>query len=154
MPAKRPLSLKKSSSTVAITIIGVIDSAGGSNSAAVISGADNSSVTEDVDPDNDNLLETNGKLNIIDSDAGEAAFIATTINGNYGGLAIDAAGNWTYAAGNNQTVIQNLNAGAVLSDKLTVSSLDGTTHLVTITIMGVDEPNNPAVITGADSGSP
>ncbi|RKZ55703.1 MAG: hypothetical protein DRQ44_17515 [Gammaproteobacteria bacterium] len=140
-------------STVAITIIGVIDSAGGSNSAAVISGADNSSVTEDVDPDNDNLLETNGKLNIIDSDAGEAAFIATTINGNYGGLAIDAAGNWTYAAGNNQTVIQNLNAGAVLSDKLTVSSLDGTTHLVTITIMGVDEPNNPAVITGADSGS-
>ena len=140
-------------STVAITIIGVVDSVGGTNSEAVISGADNSSVTEDVDPDNDNLLETNGKLNITDSDAGEAAFIATTINGNYGGLVIDAAGNWAYAANNNQTVIQNLNTGVTLSDNLTVSSLDGTTHPVTITIMGVDEQNNPAVITGADSGS-
>ena len=133
-------------STVAITIIGVVDSVGGTNSEAVISGADNSSVTEDVDPDSDNLLETNGKLNITDSDPGEAAFIATTINGNYGGLIIDAAGNWAYAANNNQTVIQNLNTGTTLSDNLIVRSFDGTSHSVSITISGADETNTPADI--------
>ena len=129
---------------VAITIIGVIDSGGSTNRAAIISGVDSGSVSEDVDPDNDNLLETGGKLNITDSDAGEAAFIATTFIGNYGSLVINAAGNWTYATNNNQTVIQNLSAGATLSDKLTVSSLDGTTHTVTITIFGTDETNTTA----------
>ena len=133
--------------TVTITIIGVIDSGGSTNSAAVISGVDSGSVTEDTDPDGDNLLETGGKLNITDSDAGEAAFIATTFNGNYGSLVINAAGNWTYAANNSQTVIQNLASGATLSDNLVVSSLDGTTHTVTVIIIGADETGTTADIT-------
>jgi len=97
-------------------------------------------------PDSDNLLEINGKLNITDSDAGEAAFIAATVNGNYGSLVINAAGNWTYAASNNQSAIQNLNTGASLSDYLTVSSLDGTGHSVSIAIFGADETNTTADI--------
>ncbi len=44
----------------------------GANQVAVISGTDNGSVTEDYDPDADNLLEIDGKLNITDSDTGEA----------------------------------------------------------------------------------
>jgi len=126
------------------------------NSPAVITGIDSGSVTEDVDPDADNLLEVGGKLNITDSDVGEAAFIAKTVNGSYGSLAINAAGNWNYAASNSQAVIQNLVTGAALKDNLTVSSVDGTTHTVVITILGVNEvanANSPAVITGVDSGS-
>ncbi len=109
------------------------------NDPAVITGVDTGSVTEDVDPDGDNLLEISGKLNITDSDAGEAAFVAKTINGNYGNLSIDAAGNWNYAADNNQAVIQNLLNNATLTDRLTVSSIDNTTHTVAITIIGTDE---------------
>lgn len=49
-----------------------ISNISGANQAAVISGTDNGSVTEDYDPDADNLLEIGGKLNITDIDTGEA----------------------------------------------------------------------------------
>jgi len=139
--------------TVKITIIGVVDSATNNNNAAVITGVDSGNVTEDIDNNNDGLLAAIGKLNITDRDAGEAAFISTTINGNYGNVYIDISGNWSYGAFNNRPAIQNLNSGATLIDKLTVSSVDGTTHNIRITIHGADEVNQPAVISGADRGS-
>jgi len=136
-------SIDGTTHTINITIIGISDNnagAGGNpNTPATISGTSTGSVTEDVDPNNNGLLEVSGKLNISDPDAGEANFIATTFNGIYGGLSIDAAGNWIYAASNSQAVIQNLNSGVTLSDSLTISSVDGTTHTVTITIIGVNE---------------
>lgn len=129
--------------TITITIIGVNDAntgpGGTPNTPATISGTSTGSVTEDVDPNNNNLLEISGKLNISDPDTGESAFIATTFNGNYGGLTINAAGNWSYAALNTQAAIQNLATGATLIDSLTISSIDGTTHTVVITIFGVNE---------------
>ena len=133
--------------TVKITIIGVTDSSTNNNNAAVITGVDSGSVTEDIDPDGDSLLEVSGKLNITDSDAGEAAFIAKTVNSNYGSLTINTAGNWSYAANNNQAVIQNLVSGAKLTDSLTINSVDGTAHTVAITILGADENNTAADIT-------
>jgi VCBS repeat-containing protein len=144
--------------TVAITIIGVIDSIttpgiGGTNKPAVITGVDSGSVTEDIDPDGDNLLEVIGKLYITDSDAGEAAFIAKTVKGHYGNLVINTAGNWIYAANNNQAVIQNLVSGTTLTDKLIINSVDGTAHTIVITIIGINEANNPAIITGLDRAS-
>ncbi len=123
------------------------------NQTAVITGIDRASVTEDIDPDTDNLLEVGGKLNITDSDAGEATFIAKTVNGNYGRLTINTTGYWNFAANNNQSVIQNLNTGATLTDRLLVNSVDGTAHTVVVTINGVDEANNPALITGLDRAS-
>ena len=142
-------SVDSSTHTVVITILGTDEA----NTPAVITGVNNGSVTEDVDPDGDNLLEIGGKLNITDSDTGEAAFIAATVNGNYGNLVIDTAGNWHYAADNNQVIIQNLVNGAKLTDSLTVSSVDSSTHTVVITILGTDEANTPAVITGVNNGS-
>lgn len=139
--------------TVEITIIGVIDSVDNTNTPAQITGNDRRTLTEDNDPDNDNLLETSGILNISDADAGESAFIATTYNGNFGALTINSQGGWNYAAINNQAAIQNLNNGANISDSLVISSLDGTTHTIIITINGVNEVNIPAVISGADSGA-
>ncbi|MFV2004847.1 MAG: VCBS domain-containing protein [Gammaproteobacteria bacterium] len=110
-------------------------------------------MTEDVDPDGDNLLEVSGKLNITDSDAGEAAFIAKTINSSFGSLTIDTAGNWNYGANNGQTAIQNLTNADTLTDLLTISSVDGTTHTIVITIKGVNEPNSAAVISGTNTGN-
>jgi len=132
-----------------------------SNRAAIISGIDMGSVIEDVDPDGDNLLEVAGKLDIIDNDENEAFFIAKTTTGNYGILVTDANGNWKYSADNTQNIIQNLTGNATLTDNLTVSSIDGTTHTVKITIIGVIDvntgtgstPNNPAIISGTSTGS-
>ena len=146
-------SIDGTTHNIQITIIGVTDSGSSSNTAAIITGTDSGNVTEDVDPNNNGLLEIGGALTITDIDAGEAFFIATTYNGNYGNLTIDAAGNWSYAADNNQANIQNLVTGASLSDSLIISSIDGTTHTITITINGTDEANSPAIITGTDSGN-
>ena len=131
--------------TVEISIIGVIDSIINTNNAAVFTGDDSGSVTEDLDGNGDGLLDASGKLNITDSDAGEAAFIVTTINGNYGNLDIDISGNWFYGAFNNRPAIQNLNSGATLIDNLTISSVDGTAHTIVITIRGVNEANQVAM---------
>ncbi len=57
---------------------------------------------------------------------------------------------WTYTAANNQAAIQALGAGDTLTDTFTVTSLDGTTHIVTVTITGV---NDAAVIGGDAAGS-
>ena len=49
-------------------------------------------------------------------------------------LVIDGAGNWSYTADNSQAAIQSLPAGATATETLTVTSVDGTSHNVTITI--------------------
>ena len=139
--------------TVAITIIGVADSDNGSNTSAIISGDISGSLTEDNNPDSNGFLISSGALSITDIDAGESSFIATTYNGNYGLLEIDTGGNWRYSANNNQNAIQSLNTGDSVSDSLTVSSLDGTTQTITMTIFGVDEANIPAIISGQDSAN-
>jgi VCBS repeat-containing protein len=117
---------------VFILIIGV-------NDAAEISGISSASVTEDVDPDGDNLLEVARNLSITDKDAGEAAFNARTHTGKYGDLSIEATGRWNYAARNNQAVIQALGAGDRLTDTIEVSSIDGTKHNVVISIEGASD---------------
>ena len=142
-------SINDTQQTSVITINGIDEV----NNPALITGIDRGSVTEDVDPDADNLLEVRRKLNISDSDAGEAAFISKTVKGNYGSLRINTAGYWYYAASNNQAVIQNLVSGARLTDRLIVNSIDSTPHTIVITINGIDEVNNPALITGIDRGS-
>jgi VCBS repeat-containing protein len=123
-----------------------------SNSPAIISGTDTGKVTEDWDDNNDGLLGWTGKLDITDSDAGEASFVATTVYSDYGSIQIDSSGNWFYGAINTLESIQSLNSGETLTDILTVASIDGTTHDVTITINGVDEPV-AADTTSSDSTS-
>ncbi len=108
----------------------------GTNDAAIISGADTASVTEDANPA---TLTASGSLSVSDVDTGEAAFTPATVNSAYGAVTIDAAGNWTYVADNAQDVIQQLAAGATLTDVITVSSVDGTTHDVSITINGAND---------------
>jgi VCBS repeat-containing protein len=73
-------------------------------------------------------------------DTGESSFAAGTYTGTYGSITMDAAGNGTYSADNTQTAIQELTEGATLTDVVTVTTFDGTTQDITITINGVNDP--------------
>ncbi len=107
------------------------------NDPAVIGGATAGSVTEDT------ILVAEGELNVSDVDLGEAFFTAGTILGNYGSLDITADGAWTYTLANANSAVQSLATGESLFDVIAVTSLDGTEQAITITIDGLDEPNNP-----------
>jgi len=128
--------------TVTLTVNPVAD-------PPVLGGVDSGSVTEDTDPDLDGLLEVGGALTISDPDAGESSFQPATVVGTYGSLTIDAAGSWTYAADNAQWIIQQLDVGESLSDVMTVTTADGTTHDITITITGAEDV---PVLTGTTGG--
>ncbi len=122
----------------------------GANDTPVIGGVDTGSVTEDVDPDSDGLLETSGTMTISDTESGEDQFTSATIVGTYGSLIIDNAGNWSYAADSTQAAIQQLGAGDSITDTISVATEDGTSHDIVITINGA---NDAPVIGGVDTGS-
>ncbi len=111
----------------------------GKNDAATITGAASGAVTEDADVVAGRLM-VSGKLNVTDMDAGESFFKPETVNGSYGSLSIDASGNWTFGADNSQGSIQNLNAGEILTERMTVATADGTEQDIVITIHGAEEP--------------
>ncbi|WP_228931085.1 VCBS domain-containing protein [Roseibium aggregatum] len=115
---------------------------GATPDAAVITGTDTGSVTEDKHVTG-GLLTADGTLTIADPDAGEAAF--TPVSGaagagTYGTFTLDAQGHWTYTADNSQAAVQALQVGGTpLTDTLTVASLDGTTHDISVTITGTND---------------
>ncbi len=106
--------------------------------AAVITGV-GESVTED------DAIAVSGKLDITDANAGEAVFAPETVTGEYGAFTIDATGAWTYSLANDQGNVQGLAEGERGTDTFTVTSVDGTSHSLTIAITGT---NDTAVITG------
>ena len=110
----------------------------GANDTPVISGSASGSVSEDASSPN---LSTAGSLAISDGDAGESAFVAQPgIAGTYGTFAVDAAGSWTYTAANAQASIQQLAAGATISESFNVTSLDGTaSQTIVVTLTGVND---------------
>ncbi|CAH8217756.1 hypothetical protein VAEKB19_4050036 [Vibrio aestuarianus] len=127
----------------------------GSDDKAIITpdqpGDDAGAVQEDV------LLESRGNLNIVDPDAGEAVFQPQTDvqDGNWGTFSIDESGNWTYKLNNSHPDVQALDADSdPLTRTMPVTSADGTTHDVVVTITGSDDK---AIITpdqpGDDSGA-
>ena len=128
---------------VTITISGTED-------VPVIGGVSTGAVSEDTDPDADALLEASGALTISDADAGESSFVAEKVSGSHGVLIIDAEGNWDYVADNAQTRIQQLDAGERMDDVLTVTTTDGTTHDVIVTISGTEDA---AVVDGDSNGA-
>jgi VCBS repeat-containing protein len=112
------------------------------NTPAVIGGVSSGSVTEDTATPN---LSTGGTLTISDPDSGEAQFQTTGITasaGALGSLSINAAGVWTYSVSN--SAVQYLGSGQSKVETFTVRSIDGTTHQVVVTILGVNEPALPA----------
>jgi len=113
---------------------------------ATIGGTDTGSVTEDSAPFN---LTTAGALTIADPDNGQAQFISSTYGGAYGDVTISPLGGWTYTASNLNPVIDALDAGETLTDVISVTSVDGTSHDITIIINGANDAPvaNPDLLT-------
>ena len=110
------------------------------NDPAVIGGDATGSVTEDGTP------IARGALTVSDVDGlAEETFVAQTDTaGTYGTFSIDAAGAWTYTLDNASVTVQALNAGDAVTDAFTITSADGTTSSVEITVNGTDEVANTA----------
>jgi VCBS repeat-containing protein len=114
-----------SSSTLTFTVTG-------SNDAAMVTGDDAKDITEDAVPNT-----VSGDLNSTDVDGTDDAWDADTIAGDYGSLAINADGTWTYTLDNSNPTVDALNdASPALTDTITVKTEDGTEHDVVITING------------------
>jgi len=127
--AKDNLGLEDATpATVAITINPVADS-------AVLS-----SGTGTVKEDTPAQSSANGLLTIVDPDAGEAGFQAqTNTAGAYGSFSISSTGSWTYSIDNNKSVVQTLKEGETTTETFTVTSIDGTTTSVVITVTGTND---------------
>ena len=125
----------------------------GANDAAVISGDITGTVLEAGGVNNGTLGNptATGDLTSADVDnpgdgwQGVPAGAAT-----YGTYVLDAAGGWTYTLNNSNPAVQALNVGDILIDSFTAPPIDGTAHLLTLTIDGA---NDAAVITGDTSGA-
>ncbi len=128
--------------TITVTIHGV-------NDAATFGGTDTGAVTED------GTLGAGGTLTVSDIDDGESSFqavAAAALVGVYGDFTFnDATGAWTYTLRNGDANVQALNAGDSPTDTLVVTSADGTTHNITVTVNGANEAptyTSPPVYTG------
>jgi len=91
------------------------------------------------------VLSTGGTLAISDVD-GSPTFVAqSNVAGSsgYGAFTVNTNGTWTYTA---NTAHNEFAAGTTYTDKLTVTSADGTTSTITVNILGT---NDAAVITPA-----
>ncbi|WP_064737339.1 VCBS domain-containing protein [Bradyrhizobium sp. Ai1a-2] len=128
----------------------------GTNDAAVISGATAGCVIEaggvaDARP---GVPTATGELAATDVDNPPDLFTAVISpkpsNGGYGTFTMTAAGVWTYTLDNTNAAVQALNVCDHLSDTFTVTSIDGTAQVVTITINGT---NDAAVVSGATTGT-
>ena len=126
---------------------------------AVITGQDSGDVKEDVNvgpvvAGNANMIETHGQIHISDPDAGENHFhvknygfindaghpeLHPIISSLGGYLSIGSDGTWFYRIDTRKSVIQNLGEGESTTDTVTVTSIDGTSHIVTVTIHGTND---------------
>ncbi len=128
----------------------------GANDAAVITGTATGAVTEagGVNNGTPGTPTATGNLNSTDvdnpADAWTAVSTATASANGYGSYTLSATGLWTYTLGNSNAAVEALNVGQSLTDTFTVSTVDGTSQLVTITINGT---NDTAVITGTATGT-
>nr|MBX2838920.1 tandem-95 repeat protein [Gammaproteobacteria bacterium] len=113
---------------------------------AVVSGDDTGEVTEDA---NAGTLVTTGSLTVFDHDPGEDEFQSDVLTGVYGTLTIERSGSWTHAIDNNAIDIQQLDVNETLNEAFVVTTVDGTTHTVSIDINGSEDA---PVVTGELAG--
>lgn len=113
----------------------------GANDAAIISGAVTGSVAEDggtkCDPPT-----ASGTLTAVDVDNApgfKAVDCPTTSDGGYGTFTMTADGVWTYKLDTTNCEVRRLDDCDTLTDTFTVTSIDGTEQVVTITITGASD---------------
>jgi VCBS repeat-containing protein len=132
--------------TFTITINGV-------NDAAIISGSTTGAVIE-ASAAAPGTPAATGTLTDTDVDNTPNTFTAvnspTASASGYGTFTMTASGVWTYTLNEANSAVQALNIGDTLTDTFTVTTIDGTAQVVTITITGA---NDAAVISGTTTGS-
>lgn len=128
----------------------------GTNDAAIIAGATNGTAIEASGVANTALgaLSATGTLTSTDVDDAPNTFAAvstpTESARGFGTFTMTTAGVWTYTVNDANSAVQALNVGDKLTDSFTVTTIDGTSQLVTVTINGA---NDASVISGATTGS-
>ncbi|MFA0428645.1 VCBS domain-containing protein [Vibrio sp. 10N.222.51.C5] len=116
-------SIDGTPSTIKVTI-------NGTNDAATVSSA-----TVAID-ETDRAVTTSGTLTSIDVDNPDNAFTPDSISGTNGDLTIDANGHWVFTA---NSAFNQLNVADKVEETFTVSSIDGTTSTVKVTINGTND---------------
>ena len=126
------------SSTVLITVMGTDD-------AAVVTGSFLGNVIEGNigDP----AVTASGTLAISDPDDGDTPVFQNTATGTYGNLVL-VNGVWTYTL--DQSTVQQLDAGDVVTDAITLTADNGIARTVTITVIGT---NDLPLVTGLFTGT-
>jgi VCBS repeat-containing protein len=128
----------------------------GTNDAATISGATNGTAIEAGSVANAALgaLSATGTLTSTDVDDAPNTFaeVSTPTESarGFGTFTMTTAGVWTYTVNDANSAVQALNVSDTLIDSFTVTTIDGTPQVVTVTINGT---NDAAVISGATTGS-
>lgn len=90
-----------------------------------------------VDVTDGNKTSATITLGITDADAGEANFKVGRLNGGYGTATLAADGAFVYTL--NHNAAQHLNVNETITDVITVTSADGTTHDVSVSIHGTND---------------
>ena len=93
----------------------------------------------------DNTLEAQGTLQSQDIDNTNNSFFTSSGTSalGYGSYSITEEGQWTYSLDNSLLIVQRLNSiFDTLTDTFIVSSIDGTSQLITITIRGDQDIGN------------
>ncbi|MBE8578157.1 VCBS domain-containing protein, partial [Vibrio sp. OPT18] len=116
-------SIDGTSSTIKVTI-------NGTNDAATVSSA-----TVAID-ETDKAVTTSGTLTSTDVDNPDNTFTPDSITGTHGDLTIDANGHWSFTA---NSTFNQLNVGDKVEETFTVSSVDGTTSTIKVTINGTND---------------
>ena len=121
----------------------------GTNDAAVITGTSTASLTE-----TNAALTASGALSATDVDSSNGFVAQTGVagTGGYGTFSINAAGAWGYTA---NSAHDEFVGGQTYTDSITVATADGTTQVLTISILGTVEAlvgpaPAPAVYEGVD----
>ena len=131
--------ISETTETVTLTIGGVAATGTINDGAATIGGTDTASLIEDNNLNSVGNLRASGVLTVTDPDPGESSFTAASgVVGTYGTLSINAAGEWSYTADNSQSAIQALTSSDTVVDTIEVTSFDGTTHDINVSITGID----------------
>jgi VCBS repeat-containing protein len=133
--------------TATITLVGVDDK-------SVLSGATSGHVVEAgytvEGTARPGVPEAAGTLTITDPDSVTTIVPITsmTSDSGFGSFSINAAGQWTYDLDNSNATVNALHDGGQLTDTFTVTTTDGTTQTITVTIFGANDFRQPIAFTG------
>ncbi|WP_374266350.1 VCBS domain-containing protein, partial [Zoogloea sp.] len=121
----------------------------GNNDPALINGP----LTGTVKEDTPGQLSAGGRLVVTDVDS-PASFTPATVGGTFGSFNIAADGTWTYVLNNSAANVQALPEGDTRTETFTVSTADGTTRAITVTIIGTNELPTVSPALGRGSEDP